>query len=95
MPLRFKTIEQFAAESGYTPRAIRTKISRAVWMQDCVWRRAPDGRILIDVAGYEEWVLNGNGLASSHSQARRSKSASRTRVSNAANVSGFGPPPLI
>ena len=63
MPVRFKTVHRFAEESGYSAQAIRDKISDGVWMEGRVWKRAPDGHILIDVEGYEEWVMNGNGLA--------------------------------
>lgn len=54
--LRFVTVEKFAELSGHTPDAIRAKIQRGVWLQDAVWRKAPDNRILIDTKGYEEWV---------------------------------------
>lgn len=56
MEIRYRTIKRFAAQSGYTEAAIRTKIKRGVWLQDHVWKRAPDGRQLIDLVGYEKWV---------------------------------------
>jgi hypothetical protein len=42
--------------TGYTVKAMQRKIERGDWQQDKVWRRAPDGRILIDLVGYEKWV---------------------------------------
>ena len=54
--LRYLTISKFANESGYTPAAIRSKIRDGIWQQDLEWRKAPDGRILIDVEGYHRWV---------------------------------------
>lgn len=54
--LRYLTIPKFAAESGYTEDAIRSKIRDGVWADGEVWKKAPDGRILIDVQGYEKWV---------------------------------------
>jgi hypothetical protein len=54
--VRFITIEKFSTMSGYTPDAIRSKIKRGDWLQGKVWIKAPDGRILIDTDGYEEWV---------------------------------------
>lgn len=54
--LRYVTIGKFAAESGYTEDAIRTKIKNGVWLMGSVWIKAPDGRNLIDVQGYERWV---------------------------------------
>lgn len=52
----YKTIPQFAAESGYTPEAIRAKIKGGVWLEGVVWKKAPDGRVLISVRGYGLWV---------------------------------------
>ena len=53
---RYSTIKKFADVSGYSDAAIRTKISRGVWLEDQVWVRAPDDRVLIDIEGYEKWV---------------------------------------
>jgi hypothetical protein len=50
--LRYVTIPKFATESGYTEDAIRSKIRDGIWREDQEWRRAPDGRVLIDVDGY-------------------------------------------
>ena len=47
---------EFSNESGYTDAAIRSKIAGGVWIENEVWRRAPDGRVLIDVTGFEAWV---------------------------------------
>lgn len=55
---RFTTIKRFSMLSGYSEAAMRTKISRGIWLQDKVWVRAPDDRILIDVEGYEKWVTD-------------------------------------
>jgi len=57
--MRYLTIGKFSSESGYTEAAIRSKIADGTWLEDRVWRRAPDKRILIDVSGYEEWVEGG------------------------------------
>ena len=56
--LRWLTIEKFSSESGYTPDAVRSKIKRGDWLEGHVWIKAPDGRILIDIEGYEKWVMN-------------------------------------
>lgn len=42
--------------TGYTVKAMQRKIERGDWQEGKVWRRAPDGRILIDVLGYQRWV---------------------------------------
>ena len=54
--LRYLTIPKFAMESGYTADAIRSKIRDGIRREGQEWRRAPDGRILIDVDGYHRWV---------------------------------------
>ncbi len=57
--MRYLTIRKFSSESGYTEDAIRSKIRDGKWLKQSVWRKAPDGRILIDVEGYEAWVETG------------------------------------
>jgi hypothetical protein len=42
--------------TGYTIKAMQRKIERGDWVEGQVWRRAPDGRILIDMEGYRRWV---------------------------------------
>lgn len=57
--VRHVTIERFHELSGYTPDAVRSKIKRGDWLEGAVWIKAPDGRILIDLEGYERWVTGG------------------------------------
>lgn len=52
----YMTIPRFAAETGYTPEAIRAKIKGGVWLENIVWKKAPDGHVLISLRGYELWV---------------------------------------
>lgn len=54
--MRYLTVGKFSSESGYTEAAVRSKIRDGVWLKNQVWRKAPDGRILIDVDGYSSWV---------------------------------------
>lgn len=54
--LRYLTIDKYAELSGYTPHAIRTKVDKGVWLEGRQFRRAPDGRIMIDIEGVEKWV---------------------------------------
>jgi hypothetical protein len=56
MALKYLTIDKFSAESGYTKEAIRSKIKRGQWLEGREWIKAPDGRNLISVEGYERWV---------------------------------------
>lgn len=62
MTSRFVTIRKFHELTGYTEVATRSKIGRGDWLQDYVWRKAPDGRVLMDMEGFEKWVLDGPPL---------------------------------
>lgn len=42
--------------TGYTVKAMERKIERGDWREGKEWRRAPDGRIFVDLVGYEKWV---------------------------------------
>lgn len=53
---RYVTVEVFSALTGYTEPAVRAKIKEGVWIEGRVYRKAPDGRILMDLEGYERWV---------------------------------------
>lgn len=55
-PARFMTIDAFAAISGYTSSAIRSKKAEGIWREGKEYVIAPDGRILVDVEGYNKWV---------------------------------------
>ena len=55
-PSRFITIELFAQAVGYTPKAVRRKIEAGVWREGLEYLRAPDGRVLILIDGFENWV---------------------------------------
>ena len=62
MTARLVTVEKFADETGYTPDAVRSKIKRGDWLEGALWIKAPDGRILMDVEGYERWARGGTYL---------------------------------
>jgi hypothetical protein len=42
--------------TGYSVKAMERKIERGDWQEGKVWKRAPDGRIVIDVVGYQRWI---------------------------------------
>jgi len=54
--VRYVLIAKFCAESGYTEKAIRRKIEDGVWLENREFIRGPDGRIFIDMMGFERWV---------------------------------------
>lgn len=68
-PPRFVTIEKFEELTGYTPDATRSKIKRGDWLEGAVYIKAPDGRVLIDIEGYEWWVQNGAAVSAQYRRA--------------------------
>jgi hypothetical protein len=56
VPARYVLLCLAATLTGYTIKAMERKIERGDWTEGKVWRRAPDGRILIDLLGYQKWV---------------------------------------
>ncbi len=93
MLVNWVTIAKLVAETGYSENAIRTKIRDAVWVEGRVWAKAPDGRILISVDGYNynQWVEE---TASAPRRSRRSRPISTTTASGVKNVSSLSPRPL-
>jgi hypothetical protein len=55
----YVTINAAAAATGLSEKAIRRKIECGVWLEHREWRRAPDGRLYISMAGYRAWVERG------------------------------------
>ena len=62
-PARYVTIALAAMLTGYSVSAIETKIARGVWLEGREWKRAPDGRILVDMRGYEKWAEGQSAVA--------------------------------
>ncbi|MCO2230279.1 excisionase [Pseudomonas aeruginosa] len=91
--MRYVTVRKFASESGYSEDAIRSKLRDGIWRLGEIWIKAPDGRILIDVEGYESWVEMGGEFGQSPN--RVSKSRSCIAASGAARGLRSSPPPLI
>ena len=71
--MRYLTVRKFSSESGYTEAAVRSKIADGTWLEDKVWRHAPDSRVLIDVDGYEAWVEMGKPSATNRPDKLRSR----------------------
>lgn len=95
---RYVTIKKFCELTGYTPTAVYKKKSDGTWCEGKVWRRAPDGRILVDLAGFELWVESGTGWFRSPLEAIRmsdkpasdNRSSARGRQDGLSNRNGAG-----
>ena len=58
LPARYVLLSLANALTGYSVKAMERKIERGDWQEGKVWKRAPDGRVMIDMAGYQRWVEN-------------------------------------
>lgn len=50
------TIKRFSDLTGYSEDAIRSKIKRGDWLEGTIWKKASDGRVLMSIEGYNQWV---------------------------------------
>jgi hypothetical protein len=55
-PAKYVLLPLAEAITEYSVKVIERKIERGDWTEGKVWVRAPDGRILINIPGYEKWV---------------------------------------
>lgn len=76
-----KRIPLFCQETGYSEKAVARKIEDGVWVEGREYVRAPDGRLLIDMDGFNKWALGEQRWA------ERQQAAASSLV-NAASVFG-------
>ena len=57
--MNWVTVNKFSDLTGYTPKAIYNKIERGVWSKNTIWRKAPDGRLFININEFEDWIIKG------------------------------------
>ncbi|WP_036665002.1 hypothetical protein [Paludibacterium yongneupense] len=55
-PLKYVLIQRFCELTGYTDRAVRSKIHEGVWVEGVHYRRSVDRHIQINLEEYEKWV---------------------------------------
>lgn len=55
-PVKWVLIKRFADLTGYTDKAVRRKLDQGVWVEGVHYKRGKDGRILINLEAYDEWV---------------------------------------
>lgn len=64
-------LEKYCELSGDTPDAVQKKIRRGIWLMDQQARKAPDGRIWINLQAVEAWVQNGLQSMTARAKQRR------------------------
>jgi len=55
IPLKWVTLQLYSASSGYSVGALRQKIRRGHFAEGLHFRKAPDGRVLINVQACQNW----------------------------------------
>jgi hypothetical protein len=50
------TLQVTADTTGYSVAALRGKIRREQLIKGTHWRRAPDGRIIINASNFNDWL---------------------------------------
>jgi hypothetical protein len=58
--LQWVLIPVFCQVTGYSEKAVRRKLEEGVWVQGKHFRRAPDGRITMNIQEYYRWVEQKN-----------------------------------
>jgi len=58
-PAAYVLLRKAAEITGYSVKAIERKIERGQWVEGREWVKAPDGRRLVSIKGYEQWVQRG------------------------------------
>jgi hypothetical protein len=56
LPARYVLLPLANALTGYSVKAMERKIERGDWQEGKLWKRAPDGHVMIDMVGYQKWV---------------------------------------
>lgn len=58
--LHWVLIPVFCQVTGYSEKAVRRKLEEGVWIQGKHFRKAPDGRITMNIQEYYRWVEQKN-----------------------------------
>lgn len=56
IPPQWILIPLFASLTGYSEKAVRRKIEDGVWLSGKHFKKAPDGRITMNLQEYYKWV---------------------------------------
>ncbi len=56
LAVNWVTIDKASELTGLSREAIRALKKKGQWREKVQWRRSPNGRILISLEGYKQWV---------------------------------------
>lgn len=82
-----KRLPLFCQETGYSEKAVQRKIEDGKWTEGEQYVRAPDGRILVDIDGFNKWALGEQRWAERQQQAE-SSSANAASASASRGAAG-------
>ncbi len=54
--MKWKTLDKFSIESGMSKEAIRALKKKGQWREMIHWKKAPNGRIFINLIEVEKWI---------------------------------------
>lgn len=54
--MKWVLIKKIVEIFGYTENAARAKIKTGVWLKGIHWTKAPDNRILFNIAAIQQWI---------------------------------------
>lgn len=60
LPIYYVRVHVFCAHTGISKHSVEGKIREGVWVEGKHYRRPPDGKVVIDLRGYHEWVESQN-----------------------------------
>jgi len=58
--MNWKTIDKISEESGLSKESIRALKKKGVLREKIHWIKSPNGRILLNVPAFENWLCSGN-----------------------------------
>lgn len=56
LQLEWMLIPLFCSLTGYSVKAVQRKIEEGRWVEGRIYRRAPDGRVTVNLQAYYRWV---------------------------------------
>lgn len=57
VPLAWVTLQTYAVSSGYSVGALRQKMRRGQFIEGKHFRKAPDGRVLMNIEACQNWGI--------------------------------------
>lgn len=52
----YMTTKKLSETIGYSPEAIRNKTKKGVWIKNVHYKKAPDGRLMMNYEAIKKWI---------------------------------------